>query len=181
MPKAEDAEQERLVAFLNKERQALQRRARQLVRSSEVAEDLVQDLAIKMLRQENLSAIQSLRQYVYTAIHRLALDHLEQEAIRSRCLVTESAENQLDEFCVDEVDPGQIYECQCLIKALRASATQFPPQFWKAFRLNAEGYTQREIAERLGCSAAKVNAMLKRMREVARHVSACHRGQDRKL
>lgn len=181
MPKEEDLERERLIEFVHRKRHALLRHARKLVGSPEAAEDLIQDLMVKLLRIESPSSIRNLKHYVNTAILRLALDHFEHESLRRKCMVPESLECRIDELRIDEADPGQIYDCECLMRALKDSAARFPPEVWMAFTLSAEGYTQREIAERLNCSAATVNTMVKKVRQVAVHLSECLLGAESSL
>lgn len=174
----EDEGRERLLGFLSTERRQLEQLARRFVKSREVAEDLLQDLALKLMQVKDPSSVRNLRFYVYTAIRRLAFDHLAKEASRRRYMTTDAGGDRLDELCMDEREPTRLFQCECLLRELTARSSHFTPEAWQAFQLTIEGHTQREIAKCLNCSVGTVNAMLKSVRTAAVHLCQNHLSSD---
>lgn len=164
-----DEVSQRLTAFFEREQKSLTDYVRRLVRSPEVAEEIVQDMMVRLLRLEDLSSIRNLNHYAYFSVKNLVTDYRLRQANGEKALKRFGEYMKVDEDAV-EFSFEQDYEGQRLVGQLDAILLTLPDKERMAFVKKAEGFTQREIAEMTGWSVGKVNAVLQKVLEMTKHL-----------
>lgn len=167
MPSSEEIQ--RLTAFFEDERTALTRHVRYLVRSSEVAEEIVQELMLKLLQLESLPSIVNLKCYAYSAVRNLVIDYRRREANAQKAVQRfgEYREVQGDSI---HFTSEECYECMKLVDQVDQILNALPEDERVAFLRKTEGFTQREIAEQTDWSVGKVNAVLQKVLGMTKHL-----------
>lgn len=142
-----------------------------IVRDREEAEDILQDLLLKLWsRKEEWQDIGNLEGYCFRAIKNMALDRLSTMAVRKTDAIEKEQE---DLYFVDQHSPHHamvIKEQQLLIEQCME---ELPENQQLTFRLReVEGMSYREIAETLGISEDLVKISLFRARKKMRELLA---------
>lgn len=147
---------------------------RRFVFAPDIAEELVQDVFFKLwTKREELSAIDSLRTYLFRAARNTALNHLrrkklesaweEQEATRGEPMATAATD---DDAATDDVG-----------RAVQAAIGKLPTKCREIFLMSREGgMTYAEIARSLGISVKTVETQMGRALKSLRLSLARYRG-----
>ena len=105
--------------------------------------------------------------YAYVLIRNEIFDALEYATLRrAREAVTDP--DELPGRNLHELPDGIQYDLERVLDAAQADATGITAKGIKAIRLLAEGYTHREIGERMGATANNVSAWVARARKYLR-------------
>ncbi|WEK37139.1 MAG: RNA polymerase sigma-70 factor [Candidatus Pseudobacter hemicellulosilyticus] len=130
-----------------------------LIRTREHAEEIVEDVFIKLWHQRaGITAIGNLKVYLYTATRNTALNYLERRARENSLL-------SFGEVDISLAEPGYSPE-QLLITAeiygkIRQAVEQLPPRCKLVFKLVREdGLKYKEVAEVLGISINTIDAQM---------------------
>jgi RNA polymerase sigma-70 factor, ECF subfamily len=144
---------------------ALCRYANQFMKDSELAEETVQDMFVKIWeKRETLNIETSVKHYFFRSVRNHCLNQIQHEKIKKQYAsqVLESAQHEIEvEQYFVEVD---------LIRRIEKSIDSMPPKRKEIFRLSREeGMKYKEIAEALDISIKTVEAQmglaLKHLRE----------------
>src|SRR5215213_5439207 len=125
-----------------------------LVKSKEVAEEVVSDVFIKLWQLRNqLSTIQNLRVYLYCITKNLSLNHLAKASKNSLIQLEQIEVETIVEFRT----PEDIYISKEIIKDLKQAIQELPPQCKIVFLLvRDQALTYKEVAKILNISVLTV-------------------------
>jgi len=136
------------------------------LRSAFAAQDVVQDVYVKLCRLDDETPVCNRRAYLFQMAANLATDHMRREA-RQAALLDEAAE-----FLgggVDSVTPEQALIARDELERLERAMAELPPLSRKIFHLSRfEEKSHREIARIVGLSPT---AVFKHIRNVVDHLS----------
>ena len=137
----------------------------QFVHSRPVAEELVQDLFLRIWeRRQSWEEELPSRSYLYQAARNRALDHLKHEGIAERASAYHPDE---DEALTPDVD--QQLDAEDLRTALHTAIEQLPDRTRQVFILcKGHSLTYPEVAEALGISVKTVEAQMGRAFRILR-------------
>lgn len=137
----------------------------QFVRSRAVAEELVQDLFLRLWERRAEWEIElPSRSYLYQAVRNRALDHLKHERI-----VQQTASRSAAEAERTEPVPDTDLASQGLELAIRRAIEQLPDRTRQVFVLSrGHGLTYGQIASALGISVKTVEAQMGRAFRILR-------------
>lgn len=136
------------------------------LRSSTLAQDLTQELYLKIRALDDGPVVRNSRAYLFRMASNLALDHLRGERRRAELLA--EARSFLGEES-DMVTPEQALIAREELARLRRAMEDLPPISRRIFRMSRfDGLSQREIADRVGLSPT---AVFKHIRKVMDHLA----------
>ena len=153
--------------------------ARSYVQSRDVAEDVVQDVFVRLWERRTTVQLRSgLAQYLYGAVRHKALDTLKHDRIAARWEAQESQALQRHAAANEGVSRVETDELAAIV--LRVMAT-LPARCQEVFRLSRyKRLTQRDIAETLGITVNTVNVHLGRaLRAIDIAVQEWERGKGK--
>jgi RNA polymerase sigma-70 factor (ECF subfamily) len=129
-----------------------------MVRSAEVAEEIVSDVFIKLWQiRSRLGEIDNLRVYLYTIARNLSLNYLEKNA-DNRVIGLDALDTGLP---ADGNSPADLCISADLARQMRRIVQQLPPQCRQIFQLvREEGLKYKEVAAILGISPFTVRNQL---------------------
>jgi RNA polymerase sigma-70 factor (family 1) len=133
--------------------------ATSLVRSREIAEELVEDVFVKLwAARQQITAIENITVYLYVAVKNKSLNKLSQKAKELIVAPFDYLDTNLDEFASDPYDlmitSEMMAQMQYAIEAL-------PPRCKMIFKLVREdGLKYKEIAEILNISVNTIDAQM---------------------
>jgi RNA polymerase sigma-70 factor (ECF subfamily) len=138
----------------------LQGLARRIVGTIEHAEDVVQDAFLKIVEGACAARVDKPFGYCCQVVRNMALDHYRRQSVESAWR-TYSDDGELPQVAGGVVPEREIDDRRKLVAVDRALDT-LPRRTRMAFELyRLAGMTQREIGQRLDCSATLVNFMIK--------------------
>ncbi len=149
-----------MVAYLER-REDLLRYFRARLRSTDAAEDVVQDIGLKLTRRGQDEVIGNPSAYLYRLGANLMLDHLKKErrvarrasAWREATVDTEGAA----QASVDEPPADQVVSARERLRLVIETVETLPPPVREAFRLHKlEGLSHAETAAAMGVSRSSV-------------------------
>jgi len=124
------------------------------------ADDLMQDLYLKLAEQENSGVIANPGAYLYRLAHNLSLDRMR---ANQRALTRDGDWRLVNHACADREDLADLPNAEAALGArlrldrLVAAVATLPPQTSRVFRLHKfEGLSYAQTAERLGISRSAV-------------------------
>ena len=138
----------------------------QTCKSTDVAEDLTQEIFIKYWESSRNNQVMFTEKFLYTIAKRTAIDHLRKGI--NRDLVLSLSEEELgQEYCMQPDDSKEEWEKKVLMERKLAFiaevARQMPQKRLQIFKLRWEqGLSIKEIAEHLHISLSTVNIQLKK-------------------
>jgi RNA polymerase sigma-70 factor (ECF subfamily) len=145
-------------ALFREHYEALVRFAEGVLRSRDVAEDVVQDVMLNVWRQrETLQVDESARAYLFRSVRNRALNQLRNERVR-RDAIPHLASDPRPSAAVD----SELVEEE-LASAIRDAVAALPPRCREVFELSrGEGLRYSEIAAVLGISIKTVETQMGR-------------------
>lgn len=150
-------------------RAQLRRIAQKIVGSPEVADEIAQDAYLKLVEGACAREVEKPYGYCCQVVRNLALDHCRRQAVESTYR-TFTDDGELPQVAGGRVPDQHLHEMQ-VIDAIDKALATLPARTRHAFELyRLGGLTQREIGERLSCSATLVNFMIK---DAVQAVAAC--------
>ncbi|MBL7966095.1 MAG: RNA polymerase sigma-70 factor [Prolixibacteraceae bacterium] len=130
--------------------------ARQFLNDSEMAEETVQDMFVKIWeKRESLNIETSVKHYFFRSVRNHCLNQLQHEKIKKQYA------SKVLETANHEISPEQYFIEVDLIKRIEASIDALPPKRKEIFRLSREqGMKYKDIAETLNISVKTVEAQM---------------------
>ncbi|MFC4313788.1 RNA polymerase sigma factor [Steroidobacter flavus] len=130
------------------------------LRCEATAKDIAQEIWLRLQRVNRLATDQNPRALLFQIAANLATDHYRVQQRRME-LDAEIGELLSDER--DEASPEHLLMAAQELAQLEQVVDQLPERSREVFRMNRfEGYSQREIAERLGISVTAVEKHLRK-------------------
>jgi len=132
--------------------------AGRLVRDPQTAEDIVQDVFVRLWAGRSGLAIHtSLRSYLYTAVRNGCFNHLQHLQVR------DSRRDEIQQTAPPEPTPEQILDARDFERAVNLAVEELPPACREVFLLRKQdGLSYAEIAELQGVSVNTVKTQLSR-------------------
>lgn len=149
-----------LIATYLERRASLKRFLVAQFRDETTAEDILQDMYLKLERSELTTPIQHQATFLYRMAHNLALDTIKKSK-RASVREKDWQDTHIHEIGGDAVhdapDPTARIDGKKRLQKLKAIIAEMPPQRKKVFVAHKlEGLTYAQIAERLGISRSGV-------------------------
>jgi len=128
----------------------------QLLQDSEMAEEIVQELFVRIWeKRESLTIESSVKHYLFISVKNQCLNHLQHQKIRRQYA------DKMMKSSEQEIDTEQYFMEVELIKRIEKSIESLPPKRQEIFRLSREqGLKYKEIAEELNISIKTVEAQM---------------------
>jgi RNA polymerase sigma-70 factor (ECF subfamily) len=153
------------------QRNALRRFLSARLRDEALAEDMVQDVWVKISKMELATTIENPVGFLFTMAGRLALDHIRQ---RKRREVrdenwTRQSTHKIGEFAVSQDDNGETRLLRAeQIMRVRNAIAALPPKAGQAFELHRmQGKSHKQVAAQLGISVSTVEKhIIRAMRQL---------------
>ncbi len=155
-----EGDKEAFAIFFNRYKDKLYGFLVGIIRSEDKADDLVQDLFLKVWQnREMLANVDNLNAYLYSIAKNLAFDNLRR--FSKETLIMEEL-SKLDETAVDPT-PADILMQKELGERIAAAVKKLPPQQQKVYMLRKEkGLQHEEIAQLLDLSVSTIKNHMKR-------------------
>jgi len=130
--------------------------ANQFLHDRELAEEIVQDMFVKMWEKQAVLNIEtSVKQYLFRAVRNHCLNQIQHEKIKKQYA------NKVLETASQEINVDQYYLEVDLVRRIEKSIESLPPKRKEIFRLSREqGLRYKEIADALGISVKTVEAQM---------------------
>lgn len=130
--------------------------ARQFLNDSELAEETVQELFVRIWeKRSSLNIETSVKHYFFRSVRNQCLNQIQHQKIRKQY------SNMVLESTHQNIDPDQYYIEVDLIKRIEKSIASLPAKRQEIFRLSREqGLKYKEIAEELNISIKTVEAQM---------------------
>jgi RNA polymerase sigma-70 factor (ECF subfamily) len=123
--------------------------------NDEIAEDLVQEAYIRLMRQAQNEKIDNPRAYLFKVTHNLCIDYLRQGQVRSRYL--DCNEVGLEHIADSRPEPDADVESQARLQHCMDALDSLPEAYRHVFLLHRfDGMTYNEIGEALQLPARTV-------------------------
>jgi RNA polymerase sigma-70 factor (ECF subfamily) len=148
------------MAAYHSRREALLRFLTARMRSAEEAEDLLQELYLRLNRVTESADIRDPGAYIFRAAMNLARD-FRRERSRTRTREghwVESQRSVMGEQAIDDApSPERAYDAKQRLGVIRAVVDELSPQCRRVFLLHKfEGFSHQEVADRMGISRSTV-------------------------
>lgn len=141
----------------------LMRHAQYIVGSPEVAEDMVQEAFIRLMRTPP-SKPDRVRAWLKTVVGHLALDYLRHQKRHDKAL------SNLEDRSLLSESPEDISLLTFDLDRMKEALAELGERDQKALWLRHSGYSYQEIAKRVGCPADQVGVLLIRaMKKLRSH------------
>lgn len=130
--------------------------ANQFLSDSELAEEIVQDMFVKIWEKRSVLNIEtSVKHYFFRSVRNHCLNQIQHDKIRKQYA------SKVLEAAQQEMDTGQYFLEVDLIQRIEKSIDALPPKRKEIFRLSREqGLKYKEIAETLDISVKTVEAQM---------------------
>jgi RNA polymerase sigma-70 factor (family 1) len=130
-----------------------------LVRSKEIAEELVEDVFVKLwANRNNLTEIESLTVYLYVAVKNRSLNSLSLKAKELIAAPFDYLDTTLDEFASD---PYDIMITSEMMASMQQAIDELPPRCKMIFKLIREdGLKYKEVADILNISVNTIDTQM---------------------
>ena len=135
---------------------AMCRFANQLLNDRELAEEIAQDMFVKIWEKRAFLNIEtSVKHYFFRSVRNHCLNHIQHEKIKKQYA------NKIMEAAHQEINTEQYYLEIDLVKRIEKSIASLTPKRMEIFRLSREqGLKYKEIADKLGISVKTVEAQM---------------------
>ena len=135
--------------------------AEMIVNSREIAEDIVQDVFIKIL-DKNIQKINSPANFLYVTVRNAAIDYCRTHAVRTRNDVDISDMANIPDDVSGDLAPGE-YEHANNVRKLFNAIECLPTQSRNVVKLIClENYSYKDAAKKLGLSVATIKTHMYR-------------------
>lgn len=122
---------------------------------AEIAEDLVQEAYLRLLRQAQTETIDNPRAYLYKLTRNLSADYLRQGQVRSR--YHDDSGTELEHVADPQPEPDAEAEAQILLQRYLDALDSLPEVYRHVFLLHRlDGLTYAEIGKQLAIPARTV-------------------------
>jgi RNA polymerase sigma-70 factor (ECF subfamily) len=130
--------------------------ARQFLNDSEMAEETVQDMFVRIWeKRSSLNIETSVKHYFFRSVRNHCLNQIQHQKIRQQYA------SRMKETAYQEIDPDQNYIEVDLMERIEKSIDSLPAKRQEIFRLSREqGLKYKEIAEKLNISIKTVEAQM---------------------
>lgn len=130
-----------------------------LVRSKEIAEELVEDVFVKLwANRQNIAEIENLTVYLYVAVKNRSLNALSHKAKELMSAPFDYLDTTLDEFAPD---PYDIMITSEMMASMQHAIDELPPRCKMIFKLIREdGLKYKEVADILNISVNTIDAQM---------------------
>jgi RNA polymerase sigma-70 factor (ECF subfamily) len=130
-----------------------------LVRSREIAEELVEDVFVKLwANRQHIAEIENITVYLYVAVKNTALNKLSQKAKELIAAPFDYLDTKLDEFAANPYDLMITSE---MMGRMREVIEMLPPRCKMIFKLIREdGLKYKEVSEILNISVNTIDAQM---------------------
>lgn len=133
--------------------------ALRFVESQEAAEDVVQDVFVKIWEtKDELDRIENLPPYLYQMVRYRCLNHIRAQKLRLAPQSADDVENA--------DDPTDSYIFEDSLRIVMSAVDQLPRACREVFLLHLQGYSAKEIAEKLSIASETV----KKQKQIARKI-----------
>lgn len=133
--------------------------SRNYTRSKELAEEVVEDVFVKLwCKRENVTQIQNLNIYIYTAVKHQSLNAISKEARR---LVTELLEVSEYDVHSEDNSPHDLMVTSELMQSIQTAIESLPPRCKLVFQMiRKDKLHYKEVAEILNISVNTIDAQM---------------------
>ena len=133
--------------------------ARTLIKDQDTAEEIVQDLFVRIWQdREKIKIDSSLNGYLFRSVHNRCLHHIEHNKVVGR-----HAESFIPESSTSDEEPAEMLHYKDLQHKIARILERLPERCGKIFCMNRfEGLKYSEIAEKLSVSVKTVEANMGR-------------------
>jgi len=130
-----------------------------LVRSKEIAEELVEDVFVKLwANRSSITGIENLTVYLYVAVKNRSLNSLSQKAKELIAAPFDYLDTTLDEFASDRYD---IMITSEMMASMQHAIDELPPRCKMIFKLIREdGLKYKEVSDILNISVNTIDAQM---------------------
>jgi RNA polymerase sigma-70 factor (ECF subfamily) len=131
--------------------------AETIVKNQEVAEDIVQELFVKLwVKAKEISIKGSLKNYLFTSIRNRCFDFLKHQTVKSKLTQLNQYSGDVDEFTPE----NWLVESE-IKDIIEQSIEKLAPRCQEIFRLSRfQGLKNQEIADKLGLSKRTVEIQI---------------------
>ncbi|MBE0457046.1 sigma-70 family RNA polymerase sigma factor [Pseudoalteromonas prydzensis] len=157
-------------------RQQLKGIAQKIVGTQDRAEDVLQDVYIRLLKCSFNREIDKPFSYCCQVVRNISIDYCRKQKVEAGYRdCSDDQKEVLDNLSTGCTTERVIAQKQLLNEIIKV-VDGLPERIRLVFELHRlEGFTQRQIAQQVGCSAALVNIMLK---EAMQAIAKCHKFDD---
>jgi RNA polymerase sigma-70 factor, ECF subfamily len=162
MPTTSESRTETFVRLFADSRQALHRYIRRFVRSSETAQEIVQEAFLRTYRERE--SVTTLRAFLFSTARNLAANEFRHRRTVERDTLARLDESRADAEC-ESLESGLLRDERNQL--VQEAINRLPPQCRAAFTLRVfHEYSYKEVADHLGISVKTVEKHISRgMRE----------------
>jgi RNA polymerase sigma-70 factor (ECF subfamily) len=162
MPTTSESRTETFVRLFADSRQALHRYIRRFVRSSETAQEIVQEAFLRTYRERE--SVTTLRAFLFSTARNLAANEFRHRRTVERDTLASLNESRADTEC-ESLESGLLRDERN--RLVQEAINRLPPQCRAAFTLRVfHEYSYKEVADHLGISVKTVEKHISRgMRE----------------
>jgi len=162
MPTTSESRTETFVRLFADSRQALHRYIRRFVRSSETAQEIVQEAFLRTYRERE--SVTTLRAFLFSTARNLAANEYRHRRTVERDTLASLDESRADAEC-ESLESGLLRDERN--RLVQEAINRLPPQCRAAFTLRVfHEYSYKEVADHLGISVKTVEKHISRgMRE----------------
>ncbi|TKG95614.1 RNA polymerase sigma-70 factor [Puteibacter caeruleilacunae] len=137
--------------------------ATRFVLESEVAEDLVQDVFVRLWnRTDKFDSVSGVKVFLYQATRNICLNYLEHQKVKNKYVQEKIREIQSDSSYIREVIKEETH------LQIRNAIQTLPPQTRKVLLMSLQDLKNKEIAEDLGISINTVKTHKSKAYDVLR-------------
>ncbi|MFT3902511.1 MAG: RNA polymerase sigma-70 factor [Niabella sp.] len=130
-----------------------------LVRAAEVAEEVVEDVFIKLwLRRQTLPEVENLAVYLYVSVKNASLNRLSQKA---RQMLTQPFDDFESDIKINSTDPYELMVSGEMLARMNQAIEKLPPRCKMIFKLIREDNLKyKEVAEILNISINTIDVQM---------------------
>lgn len=135
--------------------------ADQFVNDSNCAEDMVQDVFLKLLdKARNNESLSNVRAYLYTSVKNRCVNYLQHKKVEDKYQSEFIHDIESDDNYLESIIKIEVY------RKVNDALKKLPPQMQRIYLLVLQGHTSVEIAEDLELSVETVKTQRKRAKAI---------------